>query len=113
MEAVSRIIQSYWRQRTYQRLEGKSAPSKKQVRAIKLRRRRRRRSKAGPVFVRLRIKVWSPPGLLNWIRDAYVDALLGLALSKGKGGQDGPWGWRIPEAPSDECQGRGLRGEDR
>ncbi|XP_073107473.1 uncharacterized protein [Elaeis guineensis] len=106
MEAVSRIVRSYWRRRTYQRLEGMSAVSKKGGRAIRLRRRRCRQSKAAPVFVRLRLKVWSPLCLLTWLMDAYVDAVLGLAgvegrppaLNKGKGGQDGLWGRRIPKA---------------
>lgn len=106
MEAASRIVQSYWRRRTYQKLEGMPAMSKKDVRGIRLRRRRSRRSKAAQVFVRLRLKVWSPLGLLTWLSDAYVDAMLGLAgrdgrppaLSKGKGGQERLWGRRIPDA---------------
>lgn len=79
---VFRSLDSYWRRRTYQRLQGSSSSSKKRV--IKLGERRRRSSKlrVTRLIVRLRLSIPSPVRIFSGVRDAYVNAMLVLAGEK-------------------------------
>ncbi|KAJ8486462.1 hypothetical protein OPV22_018947 [Ensete ventricosum] len=105
MESVStqvfHSIHSYWRRRTYRRLDA----TKRQAKAIRLgggggiRTSSWRCRKAKVVWrtLRLRPKVWSAPlRLLGWVRNAYVDAM--LALAGGQGRPSALWGRRMPRA---------------
>ncbi|CAL9084925.1 unnamed protein product [Musa textilis] len=120
MESIStqvfHSIHSYWRRRTYRRLDA----TKKQAKAIRLggggggggggiRTSSWRCRKAKVVWrtLRLRPKVWSAPlRLLAWVRNAYVDAMLALAGGKGRpsalsrvrSGSEALWGRRMPRA---------------
>ncbi|EHA8587780.1 hypothetical protein COCNU_scaffold003189G000020 [Cocos nucifera] len=99
-----RGIRLYRRRRKYQRVDGSgSGTGKKAVRVTRFgssrgpNRRFWRRIR--PIF-RIRIKIPSPVRLLARLRDAYVDAMLGLA---GKGsalalpnGPEALWAKRIP-----------------
>ncbi|KAH7682674.1 hypothetical protein IHE45_05G137600 [Dioscorea alata] len=79
---VFRSLESYWRRRTYQRLQGSSSPGKKRV--IKLGDRRRRSSKlqVTRLIVRLRLSIPSPVKIFSGLRDAYVNSMLVLAGEK-------------------------------
>ncbi|KAJ0989118.1 hypothetical protein J5N97_007474 [Dioscorea zingiberensis] len=79
---VFRSLESYWRKRTYQRLQGSSSPSKKRV--IKLGGRSRRSSKirVTRVLFKLRETIPSPGKLLCGLRDAYVNTMLVLSGEK-------------------------------
>ncbi|KAK8924037.1 hypothetical protein KSP39_PZI019466 [Platanthera zijinensis] len=76
-----RAVKSYWRRRRYRRLEGGKRTVKvarlgggsSPRRAVKLRR-----------AFRMRLKMLSPVRFLTRLRDAYVDAMLGMA-GKGSG----------------------------
>ena len=106
---VFQSIRSYWRRRTYRRIEGVPlASKKKRVRVVKLMGEsgaNRRPSKVRPVL-RMWVKVFSPIKLMARLRDAYMDAMLALAggearpslTMKGTGSQDGTWERRMPKA---------------
>ncbi|XP_008800909.2 uncharacterized protein LOC103715150 [Phoenix dactylifera] len=97
-----RGIRLYWRRRKYERVDG-SGYRKKAARVTRFgsgRGGNRRFWRIRPLF-RIRIKIPSPVRLLARLRDAYVDAMLGLA---GKGsalvlpnGPEALWDKRIPK----------------
>lgn len=78
-------LQSYWRRKTYQKLENSSYSSKKKLPVIILGESRHRCWKLKTVsrrVCRLRLKVVSPVKLFLRLRDAYVNAMLVLAGEK-------------------------------
>ncbi|XP_073107346.1 uncharacterized protein [Elaeis guineensis] len=98
-----RGIRLYWRRRKYQRVDGSgSATGKKALRVTQFGSSRgpnRRFWRIRPIF-RIRIKIPSPVRLLARLKDAYVDAMLGLAR-KGSAlalpnGPEALWAKRIP-----------------
>ena len=101
MEAFRRY---YWRSRKYRKLK-RSASGNKTGRVVRIgaaRGSNRRFTLRLRSLFKIRIRVFSPSRILTRIRDAYVDAMLGLA-GKGSGlsGSGGPellLDRRIPKA---------------
>ncbi|XP_058088905.1 uncharacterized protein LOC131235651 [Magnolia sinica] len=83
-------LKRYWRRRRYQRLNG---AGKRNVRVVRLGGNSRRSWRVRPI-PKLRMKIPSPIKILARIRDAYMNAMLGVAGN----GVDAFGGRRVPKA---------------
>ncbi|OAY69078.1 hypothetical protein ACMD2_27420 [Ananas comosus] len=101
----TRGIRAYWRRRKYQKLDNSGSRKAAKVARLGAGGRpaggSRRFWKLRSIF-RIRVKIASPGRLLARLRDAYVDAMLGLA-GKGGGlsvgnGPDAFWSRRVPRS---------------
>lgn len=103
----TRGIRAYWRRRKYQKLDNSGSRKAAKVARLGAPGGRpaaggsRRFWKLRSIF-RIRVKIASPVRLLARLRDAYVDAMLGLA-GKGAGlsvgnGPDAFWSRRVPRS---------------
>ncbi|KAK1298605.1 hypothetical protein QJS10_CPB14g00223 [Acorus calamus] len=99
-------LRLYWRRRSYQRLD--RSPNHKTLRVVRLgggnsgSPRRRRLIKVRPL-AKLKLRMFSPLRLLVKLRDAYVDAMLGIRGPSASGSQmfgDGrvPRGRKVKES---------------
>jgi len=100
---IYRSLQSYWRRRAYQRLDG--SPSRANKKTIRLGggSESRRRKRSWKKMFRIKVRIPSPKKLLLQLRDAYVNSMLVLAggvpsTNKSSKKVEAVWGKRIPKA---------------
>ncbi|KAJ0962790.1 hypothetical protein J5N97_027912 [Dioscorea zingiberensis] len=81
---VYKSLESYWRHRTYKRIEDSSEKKKREIRLGEGGKERRgyRKIKTVKMVFRIQVRIFTPARLFTKLRDAYVNSLMAFAGEK-------------------------------